>query len=158
MTDNKSINLSNLSPNKGARKKKSRVGIGEGSGNGKTCGKGQKGQKSRSGYKAVRGFEGGQMPIHRRLPKFGFTSRQRVLGKNVFEVVSLEALEKVGLVEGTITVADLVEKGLVRSTKSKVKLLSSDTCNVKAEVVVAACSASAKAKLEEAGGKFTAAE
>ena len=82
------MNLSNLQPPKGAKHAKKRVGRGQGSGNGKTAGRGHKGAKSRSGFKRKRGFEGGQMPLHRRVPKRGFHNPFRV----EYEVVNLDAI------------------------------------------------------------------
>jgi large subunit ribosomal protein L15 len=89
----KDITLSSLKPNAGSRKLRTRVGRGEGSGHGKTSGKGGKGQTARTGGGVRPGFEGGQMPLYRRLPKVGFISRKGTLGENVFNIVRLSALQ-----------------------------------------------------------------
>ncbi len=154
----KTINLSVLAPRPGARKKRKRLGIGEGSGNGKTCGKGQKGQTSRSGFSMPAGFEGGQMPIHRRLPKRGFTSRKKTFGVNRFQVLSLEDVlgfaNKSGLTN--ITFQSLCEAGLINKNE-RAKLLAgevveSKTAIAKLTVEVHAVSAAARAAIEQAGG------
>lgn len=146
------VNITALAPAAGSRKKRKRLGIGEGSGNGKTCGHGQKGQKMRSGYSQPRGFEGGQMPIHRRLPKTGFTSRKRVTGQNVFTVVRLERLETAGFT-GEVTFAKLVESGVVRSARERIKLLGNIEMKVALKIEAHAASASAKSAIEKAGGE-----
>jgi len=94
------MKLHNLSPGKGARKQANRVGRGNGSGNGKTSGRGHRGQGCRSGGKVRAGFEGGQMPLYRRVPKFGFISRKKTFGLNQFNVVSLTVLERFFLRRG----------------------------------------------------------
>ena len=146
------LNITALAPAPGSRKKRKRLGIGEGSGNGKTCGKGQKGQLMRSGFSMPRGFEGGQMPIHRRLPKTGFTSRKRVTGQNVFTVVRLERLEKAGL-SGDVSFAKLVELGVVRSPRERIKLLGNVEIKSVLKIEAHAASASAKLAIEKAGGE-----
>lgn len=160
-TDNKmntdteqQIGLSTLCPAPGARKRRKRVGQGDGSGLGKTCGKGQKGQNSRSGSKHFAGFEGGQMPLYRRLPKRGFTSRKRVFRKNVFTPISLDRLAGI---EGqdVITLDYLKSNGLVKSNAPKVKILNSEGFNKKITVEAHAASASAKSAIEAAGGTLT---
>jgi large subunit ribosomal protein L15 len=151
--------LSNLKPNKGARKEPRRLGIGEGSGLGKTSGKGHKGHKARSGYKSKPGFEGGQMPLYRRLPKFGFTSRKKTLGKNVFSLVAVDRLEELGAKE--ITPELLLEKGFVGKYPEKVKILglSRDiegnpaAFSAKLKVTAHAFSKSAREAIEKAGGE-----
>ena len=149
----KYLNLSALAPNPGSRRPRKRLGIGEGSGKGKTAGKGHKGQRARSGYKAVRGFEGGQMPIHRRLPKIGFASRKKLRKENVFCLISLSKLEELAG-GGDVTMARLIETGIVRNKNERIKLLGSG--ELKAKVVVEAhkASASAKAAIEAAGGEI----
>src|SRR5207302_11214640 len=102
------LSLNNLHPAKGSTHKKKRVGRGPGSGLGKTAGRGEKGQKSRSGYSSKTGFEGGQMPLHRRLPKRGFTN---IFTKRWTEV-SLEALDKSFAANEEVTPAVLHERGL----------------------------------------------
>lgn len=142
--------LSNLRPAKGAKKRRKRLGFGEGSGSGKTCGKGTKGHKARSGYHQTRGFEGGQMPLHRRLPKFGFTSRKRILGKNVFRLVKLEKLLSMDGQE--FTLQSLIDSGLVRKG-DKVKLLGGCDCSRQINVEVHAASESALEAVKRAGGE-----
>ena len=117
------MSLSNLRPPKGAKHAKTRVGRGQGSGNGKTAGRGHKGAKSRSGFKFKRGFEGGQMPLHRRVPKRGFHNPFRV----EYEVVNLDTLgalvEKLGA--GTVVTPELLrEHGVLARGKALVKVLA----------------------------------
>lgn len=152
MTQNKELTLSTLQPAHGSRHRRKRLGIGEGSGSGKTCGKGTKGQKMRSGYSWKRGFEGGQMPLQRRLPKIGFTSRKKTRGDNVFSVVNLDNLEALE-VSGPITVQALCDAGLVRSDRQQVKILGSGTLKKKVVVEAHAVSAAAKQAIEKAGGE-----
>lgn len=153
MSEDKVLSLSSLAPEPGARHRRKRKGIGEGSGNGKTCGKGQKGQKSRSGASIPRGFEGGQMPMHRRLPKVGFTSRMRVLGKNVYTVISVARLEALG-VDGDITIEELKNRGILKGKSSKIKILGGSEVSSKLVVEAHKASASAKAAIESAGGEI----
>lgn len=148
------LSLSNLSPVEGSRHRRKRVGIGEGSGNGKTCGKGQKGQKSRSGFSLMKGFEGGQMPIHRRLPKRGFTSRKRVFGKNVFKVISLDRLEGVAKGEDKLEIAKLFESGFL-ARGERLKVLGGGEIAKAMQIETHAVSASAKHAIEKAGGTVT---
>lgn len=142
------MNLSNLHPAAGSKHSDSfRVGRGHGSGNGKTAGRGQKGQKSRSGGKVRVGFEGGQMPLYRRLPKRGFKNRntKEIVGINV------EALNR--FEDGAeVTIAALVESGLVSNPKDGVKILGNGELTKKLTVKVTAVSEGAKAKIEAAGG------
>ena len=150
MSEETVIGLSSLSPNPGARKKRKRLGIGEGSGNGKTCGKGHKGQNSRSGCKRVPGFEGGQMPLHRRLPKVGFTSRKRVLGKNTFGLISVRRLVEL---DGEITLDLLRSKGML-GKNARLKIVSGIEIDKKLVVEAHAVTASAKEAIEKAGGEI----
>src|SRR5436189_1610260 len=114
------MSLNNLRPPKGAKGVKKRVGRGQGSGNGKTAGRGHKGAQSRSGYKFKRGFEGGQMPLHRRVPKRGFHNPFRV----EYEVVNVDTLEA-KFDAGTVITPDLLrERGLVSGGGRKVKVLA----------------------------------
>lgn len=142
------MNLSNLHPAAGSKHNDAfRVGRGHGSGNGKTAGRGQKGQKSRSGGKVRVGFEGGQMPLYRRLPKRGFKNRntKEIVGINV------EALNR--FEDGAeVTIAALVESGLVSNPKDGVKILGNGELTKKLTVKVTAVSEGAKAKIEAAGG------
>jgi len=143
------MKLNELKAAKGARKARKRLGCGIGSGHGKTAGRGHKGQKSRSGGKVARGFEGGQMPLIRRLPKRGFTSLAK--GYQLVNIGQLERFEEGARVDA----AALYEAGLVRNAVDPIKLLAKGELGKKLDVAVAAASASAKAKLEAAGGTLT---
>ena len=143
------MKLHELSPAPGSVKKAFRKGRGEGSGNGKTAGRGQKGQWARSGGGVRVGFEGGQMPLARRLPKRGFN--------NIFaerlEAVNVSALNK--FEDGaTVTVCDLLEKGVLSKCEHGVKILGNGTLTKKLTVRASAFSASAKEKIVAAGGKY----
>ena len=141
------MDLSNLQPAEGSRHSDNfRRGRGHGSGNGKTAGKGHKGQKARSGAPRP-GFEGGQMPLYRRIPKRGFTCRnsKQIVGINVSALNRFE--------DGvTVTVETMIESGLVSNPKDGVKILGNGEISKKLNVKVNACSESAKAKIEAAGG------
>src|SRR3954468_10119308 len=113
------MDLSNLKPADKSRFTKKRVGRGQGSGNGKTAGRGHKGAQSRSGYSFKRGFEGGQMPLHRRVPKRGFTNPTRV----EYEVINLDTLGERFDSGTVVTLALLAERRLVSGTKSRLKVL-----------------------------------
>jgi large subunit ribosomal protein L15 len=141
------MELSNLKPKKGARHAKKRVGRGPGSGHGKTSGRGEKGQKSRSGYSGKRGFEGGQMPLHRRLPKRGFTN----IFKKDFAVVNVSDLERFdnGL---SIDETTLRQAGLVKGSHDGVKVLGNGELSKKLTVSATKFSKSAKEIIEKAGG------
>lgn len=142
------MNLSQLSPAEGSKKTRNRVGRGHGSGNGKTAGRGHDGQNSRSGGGVKPGFEGGQMPLYRRLPKRGFTNRNslRIVG------INLSMLDK--FEDGsTVTVANLIEAGIVKNPRDGVKILGNGEITKKLVVQANAFSASAKEKIETAGGK-----
>ena len=142
------MDLANLSPAEGSVSSSNfRRGRGHGSGNGKTAGKGHKGQKARSGQPRI-GFEGGQMPLYRRLPKRGFKN----VGRAQIETIGLSALE--AFEDGAdVTVEALLEKGIIRDAKDGVKVLGNGELTKKLNVTVNAFSASAKAKIEELGGK-----
>src|SRR5918997_2888233 len=112
------MELSNLKPKKGARHAKKRLGRGPGSGHGKTAGRGEKGQKSRTGYSSKRGFEGGQMPLHRRVPKRGFTN----IFKEEFAVVNLADLDRFDS-GATINEETLRQAGLIKGRRRKIKVL-----------------------------------
>lgn len=143
------IELHNLSPAKGSRKDRKRVGRGPGSGTGKNAGRGENGQKSRSGGKLPAWFEGGQMPLQRRIPKRGFTPLSRV----EYQVVNVGRLERV---DGkAVTVESLRACGLVRSLKKPVKILAQGDVEGAFAVTVDAISDAAKAKIEGAGGSVT---
>lgn len=141
------MKLSELKSPKGSRKRKRRVGRGQGSGRGKTSGRGHKGQKSRSGGGVRRGFEGGQMPLARRLPIKGFKNPNR----REYEVVNLRDLERSGL-EGTVTVEVLRAAGIVTRSKRPVKVLAMGEVGKALNLKVHAVSAKALEKIEAAGG------
>jgi len=142
------VSLSTLRPPRGSRKKKVRVGRGMGSKLGKTCGAGNKGQKSRRGYSRRRGFEGGQMPLHRRIPKRGF---HNPFG-STFAVINIEELNAFPAGE-TVTPDLLRAHGFVR-TAEQVKILGDGELKTKLAVHAHAFSASAKEKITKAGGSF----
>jgi len=144
------MKLNDIQATSGSRKARKRVGCGIGSGNGKTAGRGHKGQKSRTGGKVMRGFEGGQMPLHRRLPKRGFTP----LSRNAFQLVNLGQLDKFDA-GSKVDAAALFDAGLVRNAVDPIKLLGNGDVSKKLDITVAAASASAKQKLEAAGGSLT---
>jgi large subunit ribosomal protein L15 len=144
------IGLNNLKAPPGATHKKKRVGRGPGSGLGKTSGRGNKGQKSRSGYSRKRGFEGGQMPLHRRLPKRGFTNTF----KREWAEVNLSELEDRFEANAAITPETLVERGLVRKSLQKsVVILGKGEIKKALRISAHRFSAAAKQKIEAAGGK-----
>lgn len=145
------MNLHNLKTNPGSKHKTKRLGKGESSGLGKTSGKGHKGQKARSGSGVRVGFEGGQMPLHRRLPKRGFNN-VRFADKVV--VINTAHLEKFFEDGATVNEESLREKGLVRGQFDQIKVLGNGVLNKKLTVSVDAISASAKEKIEKAGGTF----
>lgn len=140
------MNLSNLKPPAGQKHKKKRIGRGMGSGTGKTAGRGTKGARSVSGYSIMRGFEGGQMPLHRRLPKRGFTN----IFKKQYVVVNLNTLEKL---EGESFSPDrLIELGIVKKMGDGLKILGTGTLTRKITVEAHQFSKSAREKIEAAGG------
>ena len=142
------MRLNTIKPAAGSSKNRRRVGRGIGSGLGKTAGRGHKGQKSRSGGFHKVGFEGGQMPLQRRLPKRGFTNHHRVS----FQVVALERLA--GLAAGTVVTKELlIEMNLIKNAKRPIKLLGDGDLKVALTVRLDAASESAVAKVTEAGGK-----
>ena len=148
------MKLNDIRDNKGSIKARKRIGRGIGSGTGKTSGKGHKGQKARSGV-AIKGFEGGQMPIHRRLPKRGFTSMNRVN----FVELNLDRLQK--LIDGKqidpneiINQKTFVELGLVKSNKVGIKLLAKGDIKNKINIEVSAFSKSARENIEKIGGSI----
>jgi large subunit ribosomal protein L15 len=141
------MELNNLKPKKGARHAKKRVGRGPGSGHGKTAGRGEKGQKSRSGYSRMLGFEGGQMPLHRRLPKRGFTN----IFKKVNAVVNVSDLERFD--NGAVVDEGVLRKaGLVKGAADGVKILGDGKLTKKLNVHATKFSASARKQIEAAGG------
>ena len=141
--------LSNLKPPRGSRHRKVRVGRGMGSKLGKTAGAGNKGQQSRRGYSRRPGFEGGQMPLHRRLPKRGFSSPF----PKTFAVVNVETLNAFAAGD-TVTPETLSERGIVRAQRSGVKVLGSGELKIALTVRAHAFSKSAEEKIARAGGKI----
>ena len=141
------MELSNLQPAEGSKHNDNfRRGRGHGSGNGKTAGKGHKGQKARSGAPRI-GFEGGQMPLYRRLPKRGFTNR------NSKDIVAINISELERFRSGsTVTIEKIVETGLIKNTRDGVKILGNGEFTKKLNVQANAFSASAKEKIEALGG------
>ncbi len=141
------MNLTDLKPNKGAKKKKFITGRGHGSGNGKFAGRGRDGQNSRSGGGVRPGFEGGQMPLYRRLPKRGFTCRN---SKEIV-AINLDALNKFRA-GSIVTIEKMQEKGIINNPRDGVKILGNGSIEKKLTVKVNAFSASAKGSIEAAGG------
>ena len=146
------MNLHNLKPAKGSTHNTKRVGRGQGSGKGGTATRGTKGAQARAGYEHKVGFEGGQMPIQRRLPKWGFTNPTRVEYKAV-NLSSLQALSE-SLGSSVITIEDIKAAGLA-VTKELVKVLGEGELTAKLEISANGFSKSAIAKIEAAGGKAT---
>jgi len=141
------MKLHELKPAEGARKQRNRVGRGTGSGNGKTAGKGHKGQKARSGGGVRLGFEGGQTPLFRRLPKRGFTN----INRKEFAIVNLDALNR--FEDGTeVTPELLIETGVVSNEKAGIKILAKGNVEKKLTVRAHKFSAAAKEAIEAAGG------
>lgn len=140
------MKLNNLKPNEGSRKVRNRVGRGTSSGNGKTAGRGQKGQKARG--KVRLGFEGGQMPLFRRMPKRGFNN----ISRKEYAIVNLDQLNKFD--DGAeVSINDLTEAGIIKNTKDGVKILGNGELNKKLTVKANKFSASAKEAIEAKGGQ-----
>ena len=146
--------LSNLKYAEGSRKKRKRVGRGEGSGHGGTATRGMNGQLSRSGAKKKSWFEGGQMPLQRRIPKVGFTN----IFKVYFQLVNLNAIQRLAdekkLSNAVLNAEELKRLGLISTTKIPVKILGKGEIKTKINVEVDAISQSAKSKIESAGGSI----
>jgi large subunit ribosomal protein L15 len=141
------MKLNDLAPAPGARKSRKRIGRGVGSGWGKTAGRGSKGQNSRSGGGVRPGYEGGQMPIHRRLPKRGFTN----VFKKIYAVINIRDLAK--MESGSVVdEAVLVRAGLVKGRRDGVKLLGQGEIDIPLTVKIDLVSRSARQKIESAGG------
>ncbi|AMG19753.1 50S ribosomal protein L15 [Staphylococcus saprophyticus] len=141
------MKLHELKPAEGSRKVRNRVGRGAATGNGKTSGRGQKGQKARSGGSVRPGFEGGQLPLFRRLPKRGFTN----INRKEYAIVNLDQLNK--FEDGTeVTPALLVESGVVKSEKSGIKILGTGSLDKKLTVKASKFSASAAEAIDAKGG------
>lgn len=142
------MNLHEIKPAEGSRHTRKRVGRGIGTGNGKTAGRGHKGQNARSGGGVRPGFEGGQNPLYRRLPKRGFTNPNR----KVFAVINLDKLNR--FEEGTVVTPEaLLEAGVIKNTHDGVKILGNGELNVKLTVQAQKFSQSAVEKIESLGGK-----
>lgn len=143
-------NLGNLSPAPGSNKKNKRIGRGIGSGLGKTAGKGHKGQRARKGGGIAPGFEGGQTPLYRRLPKRGFTNTTFKIVWNILNLSDLNVFDN-----GTEVTVDLLKaKGLLHSSKNPVKVLGNGTLDKNLTVKLQKFSKSAKSAIENAGGKI----
>jgi large subunit ribosomal protein L15 len=149
------MKLNDISDNPGSSKSRMRVGRGIGSGKGKTGGRGVKGQKARTGV-AIKGFEGGQMPLHRRLPKRGFTPLTSI-DYNELNIGRIQAAVDAGTLSDaeTITIETLIEAGLCSKPRDGVKILGTGDLKAKLAFQVAAASKSAVAAIEKAGGSIT---
>ncbi len=143
------MRIHDLSPSKGSRKSTKRVGRGPGSGHGKTSCRGHKGQKSRSGGSIPPGFEGGQMPLHRRLPKRGFTN----IFKKHYALINIKDLARFDP-NSDLGIADLKNSGLVKKVGDGVKLLGGGEMTHPVTIKVNKVSKTARAKIEAAGGKI----
>lgn len=144
------IKLNHLTPAAGATHKNRRRGRGTGAGQGRTCGKGHKGQKARAGYHERAGFEGGQMPIQRRLPKRGFNNFRF---RKIYQIVNLKRLTEVFGSGGEVSLEMLQDKGLVKKSKIPVKLLGDGEVSAPFHVHVHAASQTATEKVKAAGGE-----
>lgn len=146
--------LSNLKYAAGSKKKRKRIGRGEGSGHGGTSTKGMNGQLSRSGAKKKIWFEGGQMPLQRRVPKFGFTN----IFKKEFQIVNVDSIQKLvekdKIKDVVLNAEELKKLGLIDSVKKPVKILGNGELKAKVQLEVSAFSNSAKEKIEAAGGSI----
>lgn len=152
----KPLSLSTLSPAKGSRKESFRVGRGESSGLGKTAGRGGKGQTARKSGNVRAGFEGGQMPLYRRVSKYGFRSQKKVFGTNKFHVINVGLLEKHFADGATVGPEELQALGFGRTNRNQAgyKLLATGTLKKKLTIKVHAASAEAKAAVEKVGGSL----
>lgn len=145
------MQLNNLKPAKGSIKAGKRIGRGQGSGKGGTATRGHKGQKSRSGYSRKIGFEGGQMPLQRRVPKFGFTN----INRKEYQGINLDKLQQLvedGKIKDTVDMAVLIENRLARKN-DLIKILGRGELKAKLNITVHKFTASAKAAIEKAGGE-----
>ena len=145
------LSLNNLHPAKGSTHRKKRLGRGPGTGLGKTSGRGEKGQKSRSGYSMKIGFEGGQMPLHRRLPKRGFTN----IFKKKWIEVSLAALEKAFADNDEVTPELMHHRGIIKKAKHDIVVLGNGEVSKSLKVSAHRFTKSAREKIEKAGGTAT---
>lgn len=142
------MELHTLKNDAGAKKKRKRVGRGPGSGNGKTAGKGHKGQKARAGYSRHFGFEGGQMPLHRRLPKRGFKHASR----SPLTIINIDVIDGAFEAGAEVTAEAIVSAGLAKSSRGGIKVLGRGEATKKLVLKVQAISPSAQQKIEAAGG------
>ena len=145
------MDLSNLKPAKGSTKSKKRIGRGQGSGYGGTATRGHKGQKSRSGYSRKTGFEGGQMPLQRRVPKFGFKN----INRKEYQGINLDTLQTLvdeGRIKDNVTLDVLIQNGLA-GKNDLVKIMGRGELKAKLNITVHKFTASAKAAIEKAGGE-----
>ena len=142
------MRLGDLGPAEGAKKKRKRIGCGEGSGHGKTSCRGHKGQKSRSGSKTPPWFEGGQMPLQRRVPKRGFFNRFRT----IYQIVNVKDLERFPA-DASVDVKSLLNIGLINKKGLRVKLLGAGGIDRPLKIEVHACTKKAKELVEKAGGE-----
>ena len=147
------MELHNLKPAKGSTHSNKRLGRGHGSGKGGTASRGHKGAKSRSGYSRKLGFEGGQMPLQRRVPKFGFTNINRKEYQGV-NLDTLQALVDAGKIKDTVTMQELIDNRLARKNEL-VKILGRGKLTAKLNITVHKFTASAKEAIEKAGGTAT---
>jgi len=145
------LSLNSLRPAKGSTHKKKRLGRGPGTGLGKTAGRGHKGQKSRSGYSSKTGFEGGQMPLHRRLPKRGFTN----IFKKQWIEVSLEALDRSFDANTEITPEVMHKRGIIKKAKHDIVVLGNGNVSKALKISAHRFTKSAREKIEKAGGAIT---
>jgi len=143
------MRLNDLAPEKGQKKNRKRVGRGVASGNGKTAGRGSKGQNARSGGGVRPGYEGGQMPIHRRLPKRGFKNPF----KKLFAIVNVQDLNRFEA-DSVVDEVAFIQSGLVKGDRDGIKILGNGDLQVPVTVRVNGVSASARQKIEAAGGKI----
>lgn len=144
------MNLHELSPTPGSRRKPKRLGIGIGSGKGKTAGKGHKGQKARAGHSVRPGFEGGQMPLARRIPKRGFSNFRHALN---YQTVNIKDLEDRFAAGDTVTSEELLSNRLISSASKPVKILGDGDITKNLNIKANAFSVGARTKIEAAGGK-----
>ena len=143
--------LNTLRPAFGSRKKRKRVGRGESSGWGKTSGRGNKGQKARSGGKIPPWFEGGQMPLTRRVPKRGFKNINRI----IYQIINIEQLQKLGFEPDTAVTPEVMQQsGILKERNTRVKILGRGTIDKPLKVSAHAFSKTATAKIVQAGGKI----
>ncbi|MEA3506226.1 MAG: 50S ribosomal protein L15 [Elusimicrobiota bacterium] len=148
----KELTLETLAPARGARKNKKRVGRGASSGKGRSCGRGRGGSGHHSGNSRLTGFEGGQMPLVRRLPKRGFSNKKF---QKLSDIINISDIQDNFKSSETVSPEKLIEKGLIKSKKARVKILGSGELKKKVKVSGCALSEGAKNKIKEAGGEIS---